>query len=135
MRAQIALAVNRGAESPVLLLKAAQRLEPLDAWMARDTSLEALSASRFFRNHAVKIAEAARLEPAPFWRLRPSEAVHVLLGELPEAAALVGQVAVLTEVIGVDFAPYGAVMLDGHFHASTGRCRPPSHEILRLGER
>jgi DNA-binding CsgD family transcriptional regulator len=45
LRAQIAFAVNRGNDAPPLLLKAAKRLEPLDARLARDTYLEALSAA------------------------------------------------------------------------------------------
>ena len=45
MRARIAFKLNRGADAPSLLLHAAQRLEPLDAELARQTLLEALLAA------------------------------------------------------------------------------------------
>jgi DNA-binding CsgD family transcriptional regulator len=45
MRAQIAFALRRGSDAPLLLLRAAQRLETLDADAARRTYLEALVAS------------------------------------------------------------------------------------------
>ena len=44
MRAQIAFALSRGSDAPPLLLRAAQRLETLDAGLARQTYLEALVA-------------------------------------------------------------------------------------------
>ena len=47
LRAQIAFASRRGSDAPPLLLKAARRLEALDARLARATYLEALSAARF----------------------------------------------------------------------------------------
>ena len=43
LRAQIAFARTRGSDAPPLLLAAAQRLEPLDAGLARETYLEALA--------------------------------------------------------------------------------------------
>jgi DNA-binding CsgD family transcriptional regulator/tetratricopeptide (TPR) repeat protein len=45
MRAQIAFALRRGRDAPLLLLRAAQRLETLDANAARRAYLEALVAS------------------------------------------------------------------------------------------
>jgi DNA-binding CsgD family transcriptional regulator/tetratricopeptide (TPR) repeat protein len=45
LRAQITFAVTRGSEAPALLLEAAQRLEPLDARLARETYLDAFSAA------------------------------------------------------------------------------------------
>jgi len=45
MRAQIAFDLRRGNDAPLLLLRAAQRLEPLDAELARSTYLEALVAA------------------------------------------------------------------------------------------
>ncbi|HEY2173479.1 MAG TPA: LuxR C-terminal-related transcriptional regulator [Mycobacteriales bacterium] len=45
MRAQIAFALRRGRDAPLLLLRAAQRLETLDADAARRAYLEALVAS------------------------------------------------------------------------------------------
>jgi DNA-binding CsgD family transcriptional regulator/tetratricopeptide (TPR) repeat protein len=47
LRAQIAFASNRGNEAPPLLLAAAERLEPLDPELARDTYLDAFSAAMF----------------------------------------------------------------------------------------
>jgi DNA-binding CsgD family transcriptional regulator len=47
LRAEIAFAARRGSDAPALLLNAARALEPVDASLARDTYLEALSAARF----------------------------------------------------------------------------------------
>ena len=47
LRAQIAFVTNRGSDAPPLLLKAARRLEPLDAGLARATYLDALTAAMF----------------------------------------------------------------------------------------
>ncbi|MDT7712603.1 MAG: hypothetical protein QOG46_1292, partial [Pseudonocardiales bacterium] len=47
LRAQISFASNRGNDAPLLLLKAAQRLEPHDATRARETYLEAITAALF----------------------------------------------------------------------------------------
>ncbi|HEX8122841.1 MAG TPA: AAA family ATPase [Solirubrobacteraceae bacterium] len=45
LRARIAFAVTRGRDAPPLLLKAARRLEPLDATLARETYLDAYAAA------------------------------------------------------------------------------------------
>jgi len=45
LHAQITFATTRGRDAPPLLLKAAKRLEPLDARLARDTYLEAFAAA------------------------------------------------------------------------------------------
>jgi DNA-binding CsgD family transcriptional regulator len=45
MRAQIAFALRRGSDAPPLMLRAAQRLQSLDAELARQTYLEALVAA------------------------------------------------------------------------------------------
>jgi DNA-binding CsgD family transcriptional regulator len=68
LRGQIAFASNRGREAPPLLLKAARRLEPLDAGLARETYLEALSAAMFVGRLAgsvtlLEVAQAARAAP------------------------------------------------------------------------
>ena len=47
LRARIAFATNRGSGAPPLLLAAARRLEPLDAPLARETYLDALTAALF----------------------------------------------------------------------------------------
>ena len=44
-RAQIAFDLRRGSDAPPLLLRAAKRLEPLDAELARETYLEAMIAA------------------------------------------------------------------------------------------
>jgi DNA-binding CsgD family transcriptional regulator/tetratricopeptide (TPR) repeat protein len=73
MRAQIAFDMRRGRDAPRLLLRAAQRLEPLDAGLARDTHLEALVAAIYASCYAAgtdvnDVAVAARrtpLDPEP----------------------------------------------------------------------
>src|SRR3984893_16747147 len=45
MRAQVAFALRRGGDAPPLMLRAAQRLQSLDAELARQTYLEALVAA------------------------------------------------------------------------------------------
>ncbi len=47
VRAQIAFVTYRGGDAPHLLLKAAQRLEPVAPDLARATYLEALAAAAF----------------------------------------------------------------------------------------
>jgi DNA-binding CsgD family transcriptional regulator len=64
MRAQIAFAVRRGGDAPPLLLRAAQRLQAVDAELARETYLEALVAAiyagRLARGEgALQVARAA----------------------------------------------------------------------------
>jgi DNA-binding CsgD family transcriptional regulator len=63
--AEIAFASRRGRDAPPLLLKAAKRLDPLDAKMARETYLEAFAAAMFAGRLGIgpderEIAEAAR---------------------------------------------------------------------------
>jgi DNA-binding CsgD family transcriptional regulator len=47
LRAQIAFVSSRGGAAPALLVRAAQRIEPLDAGLARETYLGALTAAMF----------------------------------------------------------------------------------------
>ena len=68
MRAQIAFDMRRGRDAPRLLLRAAQRLEPLDAELARQTHLEALVAAMYASRFApaadrTDVAIAARSAP------------------------------------------------------------------------
>ena len=68
MRAQIAFALRRGSDAPPLLLRAAQRLQPLDAELARQTYLEALVAAIYAGRlacgqDAADIARTARAVP------------------------------------------------------------------------
>jgi DNA-binding CsgD family transcriptional regulator len=68
VRAQIAFAVNRGSDAPLLLLAAAKRFEPLDVGLTRETCLEALWAAMFVGRLAIgtgllDVARAARAAP------------------------------------------------------------------------
>ena len=63
--AEIVFASRRGRDAPPLLLEAAKRLDPLDAKMARETYLEAISSAMFAGRLGAgpderEIAEAAR---------------------------------------------------------------------------
>jgi hypothetical protein len=76
MRARVAFALRRGSDAPPLLLRAAQRLQPLDAEPARQTYLEALVAAIYAGRLArgqdtADIARAAQLAP-----LRPEPLPH-----------------------------------------------------------
>ncbi len=71
LRARVVFLSRRGRDAPQLLLEAAQRLEPLDVDLARDTYLEAISSAMF----------AGRLGTGPGGR------------EIAEAAASVAAVA------------------------------------------
>jgi DNA-binding CsgD family transcriptional regulator len=78
LRAQIALVVTRGPEEPRRLLEAARRLEPLDVTLARETYLEALSATIFTgrlagRTGLLEVAEAARAAPPSPHPTRPAD--------------------------------------------------------------
>jgi DNA-binding CsgD family transcriptional regulator len=69
LRAQVSFAANRGNDGLPLLLTAARRLEPLDARLARDTYLDALSAALFAGRLATgpsarDVARAARSAPS-----------------------------------------------------------------------
>jgi DNA-binding CsgD family transcriptional regulator len=85
LRGQIAFSSSRGSAAPPLLLKAAQRLAPLDPRMARDTYLDALSAAIFAGRlasaggSALDVAEAARAAPLP---PQPARAPDLLLDGL-----------------------------------------------------
>ena len=68
MRAQIAFALRRGSDAPPLLLRAAQRLQTLDAELARQTYLEALVAAIYagrlaHEQDVLDIARAAQAVP------------------------------------------------------------------------
>jgi DNA-binding CsgD family transcriptional regulator len=68
LRGEIAFASNRGSEAPALLLEAAKRLAPLDAGLARETYLEALSTAMWVgvlmtAGSLSETAEAARAAP------------------------------------------------------------------------
>jgi DNA-binding CsgD family transcriptional regulator len=70
LRAEISFAADHGNDALPLLLAAARRLEPLDAELARDTYLDALSAALFAGRLAEgpgarEVAEAVRRARAP----------------------------------------------------------------------
>ena len=81
LRAQIAFVTNRGSDASSLLLKAAERLAPLDVTMARETYLDALSAALFAGRFGggvgiLQVAETARrADPAA----EPPGALDLLL--------------------------------------------------------
>jgi DNA-binding CsgD family transcriptional regulator len=84
LRGQIALASSRGSDAPPLLLKAAKRFEPLDAGLARETYLEALSAAVYAGRLMTggdlrETATAARAAPAAS---QPPSAPDLLLDGL-----------------------------------------------------
>jgi DNA-binding CsgD family transcriptional regulator len=70
LRAQISFASNRGNDAPLLLLQAAQRLEPHDATRAQQTYLDAMTAALFAGRlahgcSARDVAKAALAAPRP----------------------------------------------------------------------
>jgi DNA-binding CsgD family transcriptional regulator len=85
LRAQLAFAANRGSDASPLLLRAAKRLEPIDAGLARETYLDALNAALFAGRLASpggtpqEVANAARAAPRP---PHPPRAPDVLLDGL-----------------------------------------------------
>jgi DNA-binding CsgD family transcriptional regulator len=81
LRARISFAARRGSDAPPLLLKAAKRLEPLDAALARETYLDALFAAVVVHHLAtggglVEVSAAAR---AASPSSRPPRAPDLLL--------------------------------------------------------
>lgn len=67
-RAQIAFDLRRGSDAPPLLVRAAKRLEPLDAELAREAHLEAMIAAIYAgglarRDDVIEVARAARSAP------------------------------------------------------------------------
>ena len=64
IEAELAFATTRGGDAPQLLLRAAQRLESIDAGLARSTYPRAMSAV-FFSGHAVSSACKSPWPPSP----------------------------------------------------------------------
>jgi DNA-binding CsgD family transcriptional regulator len=71
LRAQLAFVTNRGRDASLLLLKAAKRLEPIDAGLSTATYLDALTAAMFAGGLAspgggtLEVAQAAGAAPRP----------------------------------------------------------------------
>jgi DNA-binding CsgD family transcriptional regulator len=77
-RGQLAFASTAGGDAPGLLLKAAKRLEPLDATLARQTYLDAWYAALYAGQFAGagnlrEVSQAARSAPRPAGALRPPD--------------------------------------------------------------
>jgi tetratricopeptide (TPR) repeat protein len=96
LRGQIAFASGPGSDAPLLLLKAARRLEPLDLDLARETYLDAWLAALYAGHLAVggdleEISRAARAMPAPPRPPGPAdlllEGLALLVTDGPAAAA------------------------------------------------
>ena len=84
MRGMVASASDAGGDAPLLLVRAAKRLEPLDAALARQTYLDAWNAAMFAGHLAgtggdlLEVARAARAAPLPNAPRRPFG--HILDG-------------------------------------------------------
>jgi DNA-binding CsgD family transcriptional regulator len=67
LRARVAFAQRRGSDAPPLLLRAARRLEPFNAALARETYLEALGAALTSGagDSLIEVSEALRSAPSP----------------------------------------------------------------------
>jgi DNA-binding CsgD family transcriptional regulator len=78
LQAEVAYAQNRGSEAPLLLLRAAGRLETLDVKLSRDTYLDAWSAALFAGQLAsagslLDVSQAVRTAPEPARPPRPCD--------------------------------------------------------------
>ena len=79
LRAETVFAQSRGSDAPLLLLRAATKLEPLDARLARDTYLDAWGAALFAGHLAaaggglLDVSRAAASAPAPADRALPRD--------------------------------------------------------------
>jgi DNA-binding CsgD family transcriptional regulator len=79
VRARLASATSRDGEAPLLLLRAAQRLERIDISLARATYLDAVAAAMFAGRLAspggstMEVARAAAAAPPPPHRPRPPD--------------------------------------------------------------
>ncbi len=84
LRGQIAFAQGRGSDAPPLLLKAAKRLEPLDAGLAREAYLEASGAVLFAGrlSGAIGVGEVARAASRAGSSSQPPQGLDLLLDGL-----------------------------------------------------
>ncbi len=96
LRAQIVFASGLGSDAPPLLLLAANRLEPLDLDLARETYLTAWMAALFAGRLAgaddlLEVSRAARALPAPAGPPRPADLIldglALVVTDGPAAAA------------------------------------------------
>ena len=77
LRGRIADASSRGEDAPLLILSAAQRLQPLDEGLAREAYLEALAAAIYLGQRDA-LLEVARALPAE-WPSRSPRAAELLM--------------------------------------------------------
>jgi DNA-binding CsgD family transcriptional regulator len=111
LRGQIAFASSRGSDVPPLLLHAAERLEPLDAGLARATYLDALGAATFAGRLAspgggvLDVALAARAVAPP---TDPPRAPDLLLDGL--AANFTDGYAAAAPILRRALSSFGAAM-------------------------
>jgi DNA-binding CsgD family transcriptional regulator len=105
LRGQIAFASGPGSDAPLLLLKAARRLEPLDPGMVRETYLDAWQAALFAGHLAgggdlEEVSRAARALPPPEHPPRVADllldGLALLVTDGPAAAAPVLRQAIST---------------------------------------
>jgi len=85
LRGRVAFFANRGSDAPLLLLRAAKRLEPIDAGLSRATYLDSLTAAMFAGRLASpggSVLEAARAIAAAPRSLRAPRAPDLLLAGL-----------------------------------------------------
>jgi hypothetical protein len=87
LRGKVAFSQGRGSDAPPLLLKAAKRLEPLDAGLGREAYLEAFGAALFAGrlSGAVgvrEVADAARAAARAGSSVQPPRALDLLLDGL-----------------------------------------------------
>jgi DNA-binding CsgD family transcriptional regulator len=81
LRGLVASSSNAGSDAPLLLLKAAKRLEPIDISLARQTYLDAWGAALFAGHLAspggnvVEVSRAARVAPRPTGPAWPFDAL------------------------------------------------------------
>jgi DNA-binding CsgD family transcriptional regulator len=99
LRGQIAFASGLGSDAPPLLLKAAKRLEPLSADLARETYLSAWMAAMFAGRLAgagdlAEVSRAARALPSPVRSPRPADLLLEALARLVTDGATVAAPAV-----------------------------------------
>jgi hypothetical protein len=84
LRAEITFARTRGRNAPGMLLDAARRLEPLDAGLARETHLEAITAAIYAGDLVDKpdVRDAAKAAKAAPAAPQPTRATDLLLDGL-----------------------------------------------------
>jgi DNA-binding CsgD family transcriptional regulator len=121
VRAQLAFVTSRGGDAPSLLLKAARRLEPIDAGLSRATYLDALSAGLFagdltaaasLTGEAQAVKEATGSNLAPYGALGLAALRGDEAGTLALLDATVEDVTRRGEGAGITFAEWASAVLN-----------------------